>query len=241
LLERIIEASSDEGDTILDPFCGCGTTVAVAQRLARQWIGIDITHLAISLMKHRLADAFGDSASFEVVGEPVDLPGAQALAKQDRFQFEWWAFGLVDARPADPQKGADKGIDGRLYFHDDTKGKTKQVILSVKSGRVQVTDIRELKSVVDREDAQVGVLITLEKPTRPMVSEAASAGFYDSPWGTDHPKIQVLTIKELLDGKGIDYPRSRGNVTFKKARRKPGGLPAAELLPLDLDPDQHRG
>ena len=237
LLELIIEASSDEGDSILDPFCGCGTTVAVAERLGRQWIGIDITHLAISLMKHRLADAFGDSASFEIVGEPVDLPGAQALAKQDRFQFEWWALGLLDARPVDPKKGADKGIDGRLYFHDDAKGKTKQIILSVKSGKVKVTDIRELKSVVDREDAQLGVLITLEKPTHPMVSEAASAGFYDSPWGTDHPKIQILTIKELLDGKGIDYPRSRGNVTFKKARRKSGEPPAAELLPLDLDAD----
>lgn len=135
LLQRIITASSNEGDTVLDPFCGCGTTIAAAQTLKRVWIGIDITHLAISLMKHRLQDAFGDAAKYKVIGEPVSLPDAEQLAEEDPYQFQWWALGLVHARPAEQKKGADKGIDGRIYFHDEgAGGKTKQVILSVKAG-----------------------------------------------------------------------------------------------------------
>ncbi|OHB55380.1 MAG: DNA methylase, partial [Planctomycetes bacterium RBG_13_44_8b] len=134
LLERIIKANSNEGDLILDPFCGCGTAIVVAQRLNRQWIGIDITHLAVALMKHRLHDMFGDKVQYKVVGEPVSLPDAKALAEYDPYQFQWWALGLVGARPIEEKKGADRGIDGRLYFHDETdskKGKTKQIMLSV--------------------------------------------------------------------------------------------------------------
>ena len=119
LLERIILASSNKGDVVLDPFCGCGTTIAAAQKLGRFWIGIDITHLAISLMKHRLQDAFGDGAKYKVIGEPVSLPDAEELAQQDPYQFQWWALGLVHARPTEQKKGADKGIDGRIYFHDE--------------------------------------------------------------------------------------------------------------------------
>lgn len=230
LLERIIMASSNKGDLVLDPFCGCGTTVAVAERLGRRWIGIDVTHLAITLMKYRLS-AF-DMVSYKVVGEPVSLTGAQAIAKQDRFQFQTWALGLVGARPSDPKKGADRGIDGRLYFHDDAKGQTKSIILSVKSGKVQVRDIRELRAVVDREDAQLGGFITLEKPTRPMISEAASSGFYNSPSKTRHPKIQILTIKDLLDGRGIDLPRIRLNTTFKQPLPRSRGLVEKAELPF---------
>ena len=131
LLERIIESSSKEGDTILDPFCGCGTTIEAAQKLKRKWIGIDITYLAVALMKHRLQDAFGNKVEYKVLGEPVSLPDAQKLAEQDKYQFQWWSLGLVHARPVDQKKGADKGIDGRLFFHDEgAGGKTKQVILS---------------------------------------------------------------------------------------------------------------
>ncbi len=139
LLERIIKASGDEGDVVLDPFCGCGTTIAVAQKLRRKWIGIDITHLAISLMKHRLEDSFGNEVEYEVIGEPVDFKGAEELANQDRYQFQWWALGLVGARPAksEQKKGADEGIDGYIYFHDDPKKKeAKEVIIQVKSGHV---------------------------------------------------------------------------------------------------------
>jgi hypothetical protein len=220
LLERIINASSNPGDMVLDPFCGCGTAIAAAQKLGRRWIGIDITHLAVTLMKHRLQDAFGKDLSFQVLGEPVSLPDAQALAASDPYQFQWWALGLVGARPVEGKKGADKGIDGRLYFHDEgAGGKTKQVIFSVKAGHTNVAHLRDLRGVLDREGAEIGVLLTMEEPTKPMRTEAASAGFYDSSWGSRHPRLQVLTVAELLDGRGIDLPASRGNVTFKKAER----------------------
>lgn len=220
LLERIVRASSNEGDAVLDPFCGCGTAVAVAERLKRRWIGIDITHLAVALMKHRLRDAFARKVKYKVVGEPVSLPDAKTLAQNDPYQFQWWALGLVGARPVEQRKGPDKGIDGRLYFHDETdrkKAKTKQIILSVKSGRVSVRDIRDLRGVVEREKARIGVLISMQKPTKAMRAEAASAGFYRSPWGK-HATLQILTIGQLLKGKTIDYPDIPGvNVTFKKA------------------------
>lgn len=230
LLERIIQASSKEGDTVLDPFCGCGTAIAAAQRLGRRWIGIDITHLAITLIKHRLRDSLGQEIekSYKVVGEPVSLPDAQELATQDRYQFQWWALGLVGARPVaqDQKKGADKGIDGRLYFHDEAKaGNTKQVILSVKSGHSNVAHVRDLRGVIDREKAAIGVLIALEEATQPMRKEAASAGFYKSPWGgKQHPRLQIVTIRELLDGKQIDMPPLRQtSTTFKKAPRAKAG------------------
>jgi len=219
LLERIIGASSNEGDVVLDPFCGCGTTIAVAQRLKRRWIGIDITHLAIALMKNRLRDAFQGEAEYQVVGEPVSVPDAKTLAAEDPYQFQYWALGLVDARPVEQKKGADKGIDGRLYFHDDESGTAKQVIFSVKAGNVGVSHLRDLRGVVDREKADLGVLISMNAPTKPMRVEAASAGFYDSPWGTRHPRIQILTVRELLDGKTVDRPPSRKDTTFRKAPR----------------------
>jgi len=220
LLERILEASSKKGDMILDPFCGCGTAVVVAERLKRKWTGIDVTHLAVALMKHRLRDAFGNRVKYRVIGEPVSLPDAKTLAKQNRYQFQWWALGLVGARPTEQKKGADRGIDGRLYFHDEpdnSKSKTKQIVISVKSGKVSVKDVRDLRGVVEREAAQIGVLISMEKPTSAMRKEAASAGFYKSPW-RKHPVMQILTVAELLKDKKIDYPDVPGvNVTFKRA------------------------
>ena len=220
LLERIVNASSDEGDVILDPFCGCGTTITVAEKLKRQWIGIDVTHLAISLMRHRLADTFGEQVRFEVVGEPIDLKGAEALAKQDPYQFQWWATGLVGARPAESEKkkGGDKGIDGHVYFHDEYQ-KTKKIIIQVKSGKVLPTHIRDLKGTIESNEAQIGVFITLHPPSRGMKEEAATTGFYKSPgWNKNYPRLQILTIEEILQGKTIDYP-PRTSVTFKKAEK----------------------
>jgi len=228
LLERIIKASSNEGDLVLDPFCGCGTAVAVAQRLNRRWIGIDITHLAVTLIKHRLQDAFSDQVVYKVVGEPVSLPDAETLAKQDPYQFQWWALGLVGARPVEQKKGADKGIDGRLYFHDEGEGgKTKQIILSVKAGQTGVAHIRDLRGVIERENAEIGVLITMDEPTQPMRTEAADAGFYHSPgWNKNYPKLQILSVSDLLAGKGIDMPPlHQVNRTFKKAPRAKGKAP----------------
>ena len=219
LLDRIIRASSNEGDVVLDPFCGCGTAIAVAQKLNRQWLGIDVTYLAITLIKHRFKDAFGDETKlFDVLGEPVALPGAKALAAEDPYQFQWWALGFVGARPVEQKKGADKGIDGRLYFHDEPEGgKTKQVIFSVKAGKPSVAHVRDLRGVIEREKAAIGAFLTMQPSTGPMRTEAASAGFYDSPLGTKYPRLQILTVEELLAGKTVDMPPTGGVQTFKRA------------------------
>ena len=222
LLERIIKASSNEGDVVLDPFCGCGTTIAAAQKLNRRWIGIDVTHLAITLMRHRLLTAYGEDIkdSYEVLGEPVCKTDAQVLAASDPYQFQYWALGLVGARPHEEKKGADKGIDGRLYFFDEgAGGDTKQIVISVKAGHTNVAHLRDLAGVLSREQAQIGVLICLEEPTSHKRTEAASAGFYQSHWG-NHPRLQILTIEALLAGRRIDCPPLRQtNVTFKPAPR----------------------
>ena len=240
LLERIIKASSNEGDLVLDPFCGCGTTVQVAQRLNRCWIGIDITHLAIGLIKKRLSDAFGPEikSTYDVIGEPTDLAGAGQLAAEDKYQFQWWALGQVGARPAEQKKGADRGIDGRLYFHDDESGQSKQIIFSVKAGGVSVPQIRDLAGVLGREKAEIGVFITFEEPTKPMLREAAEAGLYKSgPLDkASYPRLQILTIQQILDGKQPDYPLRRHDATFKKAPRSRPAV--AENLSLPLLPPE---
>jgi len=219
LLERIIKASSNEGDVVLDPFCGCGTALIAAQKLNRRWIGIDITHLAITLMRNRLRDSF-PGIQFEVIGEPVDLASAKALARQDRYQFQWWALGLIKARPlGEKKKGADKGIDGVIQFIDDPSGKPKRAVVQVKSGHVGVNAIRELKAVAAHD--ALGIFITLEPPTGPMQTEAVSTGFYHSPgWNKDYPKIQILTVEELLHGKTVDMPpQTQTSVTFARAQK----------------------
>jgi hypothetical protein len=219
LLERILMSSSEKGDVVLDPFCGCGTTVQVAQKLKRNWIGIDITHLAISLIKQRLSDSFGPEVnkSYAVIGEPTDYAGAKMLAAEDKYQFQWWALGLVNARPADERKGADRGIDGHIYFHDDNSGDSKQIIFSVKAGGVTVSQIRDLRGTIEREEAEIGVFLCFEEPTKPMIREAAEAGLYQTTDGTTYPRIQILTIQDVLGGKQPEYPRFALDATFKKA------------------------
>jgi site-specific DNA-methyltransferase (adenine-specific) len=170
LLERIIEASSNPGDVVLDPFCGCGTAVVAAQKLNRKWIGIDITHLAVSLIRTRLIDTFGDEITdqIEVIGDPKDAGAARALFDQDPYQFEWWALSLVNAMPAnDKKKGADRGIDGEIRFHVDTSGKVQRCLVQVKGGGVNSSVIRDLKGTMEREKAVMGILITLQPPSRP--------------------------------------------------------------------------
>jgi site-specific DNA-methyltransferase (adenine-specific) len=204
LLERIIAASSNEGDVVLDPFCGCGTTVHAAQRLKRQWIGIDITHLSISLIEKRLRDAF-PGIKFEIHGSPKDLDGARDLAARDKYQFQWWAVSLVDAVPQNSKKkGADGGIDGLIYFKSGAR-MTEKAIVSVKGGGVGVRDVRELGNVVDRERAKIGVFISLEAHTQPMVKEAAGAGLYEGPTGKV-AKIQLFTIEDLFAGRRPRIP-----------------------------------
>lgn len=224
LLERIISTSSNPGDMVLDPFCGCGTAIAAAQKLGRQWIGIDITHLSIALQKYRLQDMFPD-IHFKVIGEPTDLGAAKQLAQDDRYQFQWWALSLIRAKPLGGKegskvgkKGSDKGIDGVITFIDDAYSKPKRVLVQVKSGHVKSGDIRDLVGTLKREEATMGVFITLEEPSKEMVKEALSAGYYHSPgWNEDYPTIQILTISELLKGARVKMPPQYG--TFKQAQK----------------------
>lgn len=220
LLERVIKASSNEGDVVLDPFCGCGTAIQAAQSLGRQWIGIDITHLAISLIEKRLRDAF-PGITFVVHGTPKDLDGARNLAARDKYQFQWWACSLVNAQPYQgKKKGADGGTDGLIYFQDDASG-AKTIIVSVKGGdTVNRAMVADLKNSVDRDQAQLGLFVTLTDPTAPMLNEAAAAGFYTSPAnGRQYPKIQILTIAGLLGGsQRAEFPDlSLGTLTHRQA------------------------
>ena len=217
LLERILSASSNPGDVVLDPFCGCGTTVHASQKLDRQWIGIDITHLSVSLIENRLKTAFRGIA-FEVHGRPKDLDGAKDLASRDKHDFQIWATTQINnAQPfRSGKKGADGGIDGHIFFRSGAKTHEKAII-SIKGGGVGVKDIRELIAVVDRERAKIGIYVTLETPTGPMVKEAAGAGLYDGPTGKV-PKIQIVTIEDLFAGKQPKVPLPER--AFKAAARE---------------------
>ena len=203
LLERIISASSNEGDVVLDPFCGCGTTVHAAQKLDRRWIGIDVTHLAVSLIERRLRDAFGAEAEFATYGIPKSVDAARDLATRDKHEFEKWAITLIpDARPfRGGRKGADTGIDGIVYLRTG-KNRTDKAIIEVKGGGVSVDQIHKLKSVVEREKALTGIFITLKEPTRTMIAEAAAAGFVEVDMGAGtqrYPVIQILTVEDMLE------------------------------------------
>jgi DNA modification methylase len=233
LLERIIKASSNENDIVLDPFCGCGTAIIAAQQLKRRWIGIDITHLSIALQKYRLAGPgfkLVEKRDYKVIGQPEDIESARQLASGDidgRYQFQWWALSLIKAMPLGGEtgsgagskqgkKGSDKGIDGFINFIDEHNGKFKKVVVQVKSGKVKSGDIRDLIGVVQREQAAIGVFITLEPPSKDMKEEAVKAGFYfSSGWNQNYPKIQILTIEELLKSQSVQMPPT--NLTFKVA------------------------
>jgi site-specific DNA-methyltransferase (adenine-specific) len=219
LLERIISTSSNEGDLVLDPFCGCGTTVHAAQKLNRRWIGIDITHLAIHLIKRRLNEAFPKIA-FDIVGEPKDLDGARVLALQDKYEFQKWALAMIDAQPyKGGKKGGDGGVDGFLYIKPDGK-KTEKVIVSVKGGQsLNPAMVKDLIVTVDQEGAKMGVFLTLEPPTKGMVTQAASAGFFKTDYG-QFPKIQIVTVEELFGPSNPLHLPWQDTSVFKKAKRE---------------------
>jgi site-specific DNA-methyltransferase (adenine-specific) len=219
LLERILAASSNEGDVVLDPFCGCGTTVHAAEKMGRQWIGIDITHLAIGLIKKRLVQAF-PRVQFEVLGVPKDVGAAEALAEADKHQFQLWACSMIEAVPfKGGRKGADGGVDGYIYFKPDGKTSEKAVV-SVKGGRnVGVGMVRDLIATIERERAKVGIILTLAEPTREMKKEAATAGLYKTEMLGDFPRIQILTMQDLFLGERPRLPWIDPTV-FKKAKRE---------------------
>ena len=229
LLERILKASSNEGDVVLDPFCGCGTTIHAAEKLNRSWIGIDVTHLAIGLIRDRLRDAF-PQATFDVYGVPRDLAAARELAANDKHEFQLWALSLINAQPyKGGRKGADGGVDGYIWFQPDGRNHEKAVV-SVKGGEnVDVKMIRDLIATVDREKAKVGVFVTLTEPTRPMKTEAAAARFYESPNHGRFPKIQILTIADLFAQQKPHLPWIAPS--SKRAKREQG---ADKQMGLDV-------
>ena len=251
---------------MLDPFCGCGTTIDAAEKNGRDWIGIDVTQLAITLIKKRLRDTYGSRLKFvsgtqqssagvppapsssinkdaagtaalhslvRIIGEPTTPNDAATLVEDDKYQFQWWALSLVDARPEEQKKGADHGIDGKILFRDDPKAaKPEQIIIQVKGGKTGVKDVRDLRGVLDREKAAIGILISLQPATGPMETEAASAGFYEHKTNKQKfPRLQLRTVKELMEGKGIERPSTIAatDETFKKApesKKKHGEQPA---------------
>lgn len=229
LLKRIIQTSSNPGDLVLDPFCGCGTALVAAEELERSWIGIDITYLAVDVMARRLREQF-PGISFKIRGQPKDEEGARALAEKDRFQFQVWALSLVSAQPLDQErKGADRGIDGYLTFLTG-RDQYERAIVQVKSGHVLPGMVRDLRGTLEREKAPFALLITLEPPTKAMRQEAADTGFYQVPvTGEEVPRLQILTVRELLQGKRPKLPTTQVSPMPTAPRIKRAG---GKQLPL---------
>jgi site-specific DNA-methyltransferase (adenine-specific) len=219
LLERIIAMSSDVGDTVLDPFCGCGTSVHAAQKLNRRWIGIDVTHLAIALVERRLKEAF-PGITYDVHGVPKDIAGARDLSERDKHQFQMWITATIGAQPyKGGKKGMDRGVDGYLHFRDADK-KPQFAIVSVKGGGIKSGDIRDLKGTMEREKAALGLFLTLNAPTREMEREAAAAGLYQT-GGLKVPRLQILTAAQILDGKRPQVPFGFSEGFKRAAREEP--------------------
>ena len=230
LLERIVAASSNPGDVVLDPFCGCGTAVHAAEKLKRRWIGIDVTCLAIGLIEKRLKAAFWvktlkdheQTPQFEVVGTPKDLESARDLAARDKYQFQWWAVTLVDAQPYQgKKKGADGGIDGLKFFYDVADDEARKIVISVKGGALKADDVRALNHVREREKADLALLISLTEPTAKMKADALSVGYFQWHTGKQSSRVQLLTIEGLLAGtQRADHPDYTRDVNFKRAKRE---------------------
>jgi site-specific DNA-methyltransferase (adenine-specific) len=242
LMERIIKATTNPGDLVLDAYCGCGTTVAVAETLKRRWIGMDITYQSISTILRRLEKEFpGQKIADSVIldGIPRDIASACALAnkKDDRLrkEFEKWAVLTYTQNRAviNEKKGADAGIDGAAYFWR-TKTETDKVVFQVKSGHVQRGDIAKLKGDMEREKAAIGILLTLEAPTSTMKQEAKAAGTYsDSFTGRKCDRVQIVSIAEMLDGRHLDLP-----LTAESLKTPPPVEGAADQGEFKLQPQQ---
>jgi len=210
LLERIVAASSEPGDLILDPFCGCGTAITAAQQLDRKWMGIDVTTLAIDLIDARLRHTYGESVqeSYEILGIPRDLTGAKALFARSPFEFERWCVMLVDGQPNEKQVG-DRGIDGVIRIPVDAKGKSERILVSVKGGATNPGHVRDLVGTVQSERAAMGVFICMKTPTKAMIDAANRSGLYTYPVNSKkYPKVQIITVEELLAGQRPNMPVS---------------------------------
>jgi site-specific DNA-methyltransferase (adenine-specific) len=221
LLERIIATSSNTGDVVLDPFCGCGTAIDAAQKLGRRWIGIDITKVAIEVICDRMTKQF-PNVQYVMGGEPATAEEAVVLADLDKYEFQRWALERIGiSKPI--KKGADRGIDGEIVGTYET-GRTWRAIVSVKGGGVNVQQLRDLLGTMSRERAEIGIFVTLKGPTAPMKREAAEAGFTKE----GYPRLQILTIADLFDGRKLELPSRRSKRTRVRRLRLPA---AADLKP----------
>lgn len=228
LLERIVSASSNPGDVVLDPFCGCGTTVCAAEKLSRNWVGIDITHLSVALIKARLRRDFGlEQSDYQEEGTPTTTEGAKYLFDQDPFQFQFWILGEIGAQPFGAtagnkkgKKGADGGIDGQMFFLRPDGGKVEKVIVSVKGGKnLTAGMVRDLAGVLTKEEAALGVFVCLAPPTAGVLKEATQQGGYEY-GGRMYQRVQVLTVEEILGGKQPDVPKGAVNVSYQQKAQK---------------------
>lgn len=204
LLERILRLATSEGDVVLDPFCGCGTTIDAAIKMKRNWLGVDITYIAVGLIQARLKDTYGEviAKTYKVEGIPRDLPGAQALFNSSPFDFERWAVTLADGTPNEKQVG-DRGIDGVIRFLNDKTGKAAggRVLVSVKGGKsINPAMVRDLVGTVESQKAEMGVLVLMQPPTAGMLEAANHSGSYTWPVnGQSFPRVQIITVPELLN------------------------------------------
>ena len=247
LLERIIAASSNDGDVVLDPFCGCGTAIEAAQKLNRKWIGIDVTYLAIHVIEGRLVKAFGPEIkdSYRLFGQPQDADDAKALAARDWLEFQKWAVFALGGLPKD-RPGADGGIDGMIRYHRVGIEQPNRAIVSVKGGQhIGVDAIHKLKSVVQREKAEVGILVCLDDPTSAMEKEVVSEGDVGPP-SRRAPKLQIVTVEKLFTRHPIDLPgtldppeigRASAPAVRKKGRKQIDGQ--TEMLLAMENPQAH--
>jgi DNA modification methylase len=241
LLERIIEAGSERGETILDPFCGCGTAIDAAEKLNRRWVGIDITQIAIDVVIDRLEREYGSEIhdTYTVIRDPVSVPDAMALAAlKDKYEFQWWVLDRLGAARARKKKGSDKGVDGRIYFHDTKKGPAKRIIISVKGGKTGPAHVRDLLGTMETDKATIGVFVTIKKPTTDMELVAMAAGVYHSDeWGRDYDRLQIMTVEDIIAGNQVDYPTGEWH-TVKGFR--PRMRPEGRVIPMPEAEDASR-
>jgi site-specific DNA-methyltransferase (adenine-specific) len=233
LVERILLSTTDPGDLVLDPFCGCGTTVAVAERLRRHWIGIDISYLAISLIRFRLADRFGEQARYSVVGTPTSAGEALALAREDRRQFDLWALSTVGARPANESEGRRLGFQGERLFREDESNINLALVKVV--DRPDTGSVETLRGAMESLGAKAGIVISFERPSAQVLGLVHSLGNYEPKHSRgQYRRIQILTVDEVVAGKQPSLPFGRsGNVTFAQAEKTAGAEEVRELeLPL---------
>lgn len=233
LMERIIRVSSNEGDVVLDPFCGCGTTIAAAQRLQRRWTGIDITARAIDIIVERLRREHpGIESTYKIEQYPYSVTDALRLGKDNKFHFQRWALERLGVDPSQIKPGADKGIDGRLFFSDGASGRTKRVVFSVKAGqRVGAQDVRDLRGVLDRDGFEIGILVTIEALTPAAQTDMASGRrFYEASDGHRYRRLQHITVAEMFKGKRADYPGAKDATRASQAL-----MQAAHEATLPLD------